>query len=127
MLFFNVMDLPLLYKGMLGGPFIKRFASMHHRLYNIVKIPGPRGVITLVGNGREAVCCIQGEARKVVAARACEKAPLSSDVHILGNSPPLFGGPASEDRRPEPQVPAAPKGNKHFGGRQRPTMDPVGQ
>lgn len=79
-LVFDVTDTPQPYNGLLGRPAIRKFASLYHGLYNIVKISGPNGVISLHGELKDAVCCLQIEAKKAAAASATVAALTPSGV-----------------------------------------------
>ena len=43
---FDVVDLLLLYNGILGCPSLAKFMAASHYAYNTLKMPGPVGVIS---------------------------------------------------------------------------------
>jgi hypothetical protein len=47
---FKVMDSPSQYHAILGRPMFSRFMAIPHYTYLVLKMPGPRGIITVKGN-----------------------------------------------------------------------------
>jgi hypothetical protein len=47
---FEVMDWPSQYHAILGGPAFAKFMAVPHYAYLALKIPGPKGVITVQGS-----------------------------------------------------------------------------
>jgi hypothetical protein len=47
---FEVMDWPSQYHAILGQPMFLRFIAVPHYTYLVLKMPGPRGIITLKGS-----------------------------------------------------------------------------
>jgi hypothetical protein len=59
------------YNCILGRPFLLRFIAVIHIAFAIIKMPGPRGVITLKADQRDALRCenahsltLEGSAKK---------------------------------------------------------------
>ena len=44
---FDVVKMPLPYNGILGRPALAKFMAASHYAYNVLKMPGPMGVITI--------------------------------------------------------------------------------
>jgi hypothetical protein len=47
---FKVMDWPSQYHAILGRPAFSRFMAVPHYTYLVLKMPGPRGIITVKGS-----------------------------------------------------------------------------
>ena len=41
----------------MGQPFLKKFMVVAHFAYSVLKVPGPRGPITIYGDRKGAVAC----------------------------------------------------------------------
>jgi hypothetical protein len=57
MLMFEVTSFDIGYNCILGRPFFLRFMTVIHTAYTIIKIPCPRGVITLKSDWHDALAC----------------------------------------------------------------------
>jgi hypothetical protein len=57
MLTFEVASFDIGYNCILRRPFLLKFMSVIHTAYATVKMPGPRGVITLKSDQRDALAC----------------------------------------------------------------------
>jgi hypothetical protein len=57
MLTFEVASFDIGYNCILGRPFLLKFMAVIHTAYATVKMPGPRGVITLKSDQRDALAC----------------------------------------------------------------------
>jgi hypothetical protein len=55
MLTFEVVRFDIGYNCILGRPFLLRFMVVIHTVYATIKMPGPRGVITLKSVQRDAL------------------------------------------------------------------------
>ena len=56
---FEVVDFQSAYHAILGRPAYARFMARPYYVYLKLKIPGPRGVITITGNRQKAEECFQ--------------------------------------------------------------------
>jgi hypothetical protein len=54
---FEVMDWPLQYHAILGHPAFAKFMAVPHYAYLMLKIPGPKGMITVQGSFEVANTC----------------------------------------------------------------------
>jgi hypothetical protein len=54
---FEVASFDIGYNCILGRPFLLKFMTVIHTAYAIIKMPGPRGIITLTSYHRDAVAC----------------------------------------------------------------------
>jgi hypothetical protein len=57
MLTFEVANFVIGYNCTLGRPFLLRFMAVVHTTYATIKMPGPRGVITLKSDQHDALAC----------------------------------------------------------------------
>jgi hypothetical protein len=56
-LWFEVVDLESLYHALLGRPALAKFMASTHAAYLKMKMPGPRGVITIIGDYKHSIVC----------------------------------------------------------------------
>jgi hypothetical protein len=54
---FEVMDWPSQYQAILGRPAFSRFMAVPHYIYLVLKMPGPRGIITVKGSFKVSDLC----------------------------------------------------------------------
>jgi hypothetical protein len=57
MLMFEVASFDIGYNCIIGRPFLLKVMTVIHTAYAIIKMPGPRGVITLKSDQRDALAC----------------------------------------------------------------------
>jgi hypothetical protein len=57
MLIFEVASFNIGYNCILGRPFLLRFMAVIHTAYTTIKMPSPKGVITLKSDQRDALVC----------------------------------------------------------------------
>jgi hypothetical protein len=57
MLTFEVASFDIGYNYILERPFLLRFMTIIHTTYATIKMPGPRGIITLKSDQRDALAC----------------------------------------------------------------------
>jgi hypothetical protein len=56
-LMFEVVDLDSPYHALLGRPALAKFMASTHVAYLKMKMPGPRGVITIIGDYKRSMAC----------------------------------------------------------------------
>lgn len=56
---FDVAHMSLEYNAILGYPALAKFMAVTHHAYNVVKMSGPKGVITVRADHEDAVRCIE--------------------------------------------------------------------
>jgi hypothetical protein len=56
-LMFEVVDLESPYHALLGRPALAKFMASTHVAYLKMKIPGPKGVITIIGDYKRSMVC----------------------------------------------------------------------
>jgi len=54
---FEVADFEMAYHAILGRPALAKFMAVPHYTYMVLKMPGPRGVITLHGDIKQSFVC----------------------------------------------------------------------
>jgi hypothetical protein len=54
---FEVVDLDSPYHALLGRPALAKFVASMHVAYLKMKIPGPKGVITIIGDYKRSMAC----------------------------------------------------------------------
>jgi hypothetical protein len=96
---FEVVDLDSPYHALLGRPALAKFMATTHVSYLKMKIPGPRGVITIIGDYRHSMACASAgsslaetliiEAEKKRLKRAVEIA----EIVVAGKSLPDMSNP----------------------------------
>src|SRR3989337_3538325 len=56
---FDVAHLGLPYNAILGYPALAKFMAVTHHAYNILKMPGCSGIITVACDEKDAVCSLE--------------------------------------------------------------------
>jgi hypothetical protein len=69
---FDVVKMPLPYNGILGRPALAKFMAASHYAYNVIKMPGPMGVLTIKSNHKDAIICTDKLYREAAAAATIE-------------------------------------------------------
>ena len=54
---FDVADFEIAYNMIMGYPMLEKFMAVVHYAYQTLKIPGPKGIITIKGDQRAAIKC----------------------------------------------------------------------
>jgi hypothetical protein len=108
MLTFEVASFDIGYNCILGRPFLLKFMAVIHTAYATIKMPGPKGIIILKSNQREALAC--ENATLIHAGRFSEKEALELAVKVAkahGGSTPIrtgvFKPPATSTHQPSPE------------------------
>jgi hypothetical protein len=101
MLTFKVASFDIGYNCILGRPFLLKFMAVIHIAYATIKMPGPKGIITLKSDERGALVC--GNAALTYAGRFDEREAQqlatkvakthggSTSVKIVAPTPPIGG------------------------------------
>jgi hypothetical protein len=97
MLTFEVASFDIGYNCILGRPFLLKFMAVIHTAYATIKMPGPKGVITLMSDHRDAVAC--ENAALTHAGKFGNKEAQDLSVKMVkipqGNTPSRIATPAS--------------------------------
>jgi hypothetical protein len=117
---FEVMDWPSQYHAILGRPAFSRFMAVPHYTYLVLKMPGPRGIITVKGSFEVSDLCDR-EFHKMVQnfgmiANYAEKAKNMTTEGIK-----LLEGRIAEPKMKKPRV-GEPGEDKDTGEEEQTTM-----
>jgi hypothetical protein len=97
MLTFEVASFDIGYNCFLGRPFLLKFMAVIHTAYAIIKIPGPKGIITLTSDHRDVIACENvalNQAGKFGNKEAQDLAVKMAKI-LQGNTPSRIATPAS--------------------------------
>jgi hypothetical protein len=106
---FKVMDWPSQYHAILGRPAFSRFMAVPHYTYLVLKMPGPKGIITVKGSFEVSDLCDR-EFHKMaqnfgMTANYAEKAKSTTTEGVK-----LLEGRVSEPKTKKPRVGASGEG-----------------
>jgi hypothetical protein len=73
LIWFEVVDLNSSYHVLLGHPALAKFMAVPHYAYLKMKLPGPRGVITVIGCYKKSIECTKASSKLVEALVIAEK------------------------------------------------------
>ena len=101
---FDVAHIRLPYNTILGYPALAKFMAVNHHGYNVLKMPGSGGVITVPCEEKDAVCSLEQAFQAASledsdrgSRRLCETAPKKKKTS---------SGPAPQEAGPSGPVPA---------------------
>lgn len=80
---FDITHIGLPYNAILGYPALAKFMEVTHPAYNLMKMPGSSGVLTVAGDTKEALESLKLTFRAATAARSAEESALEA----LGDAP----------------------------------------
>ena len=66
---FDITHIGLPYKAILGYPALAQFMAATHPAYNLMKMPGSKGVLTIAGDTKEALMVLKLALKAAAAAR----------------------------------------------------------
>jgi hypothetical protein len=98
-LMFEVVDLDSPYHALLGRPALAKFMASTHVAYLKMKIPGPKGLITIIGDYKRSMACASaGSSLAETMIIAEEKKKLKraveiAEVVVAGKSMPGMENP----------------------------------
>ena len=70
---FDVADIAMPYNGILGRPALAKFMAITHHAYNLVKMPGSAGTLTVHGDIKDAVRSIEHAYKEAAASQPVDK------------------------------------------------------
>jgi hypothetical protein len=94
---FEVDSFDIGYNCILGRPFLLKFMAVIHKAYATIKMPGPKGVITITSDDRDAVACENAaltHARKFGKKEAQDLVVKMAKIQ-QGNTPSRIATPGS--------------------------------
>jgi hypothetical protein len=95
-IWFEVVDLNSPYHALLGRPALAKFMVVPHYAYLKMKLPGPRGVITITGCYKKSMECAKASSKLAEAlVVAEEKCQLFQRVALAQPGRPALSQPAS--------------------------------
>ena len=71
---FNIARIGLPYNAILGYPALFQFMAATHPAYNLMKMPGSKGVLTMAGDTKDSVAALKLAFRAMAAACPTDKA-----------------------------------------------------
>jgi hypothetical protein len=94
---FEVASFDIGYNCILGRPFLLKFMAVIHTAYTTIKMPGPKGVITITSDHRDVVACENASlthAKKIGNKEAQDLAVKMAKIQ-QGNTPSRKATPGS--------------------------------
>jgi hypothetical protein len=99
-LLFEVVDLDSPYHALLGRPALAKFMASTHVVYLKMKMPGPRGVITIIGDYKCSMACATAGSNlaetRIIAEekKRLKRAVEIAETVVVGNSLPGMTNPS---------------------------------
>jgi hypothetical protein len=72
-IWFELVDISSPYHVLLGRPALAKFMAIPHYAYPMMKLPGPRGVITVSGSFKKSLACAKESSQRVEALVIAEE------------------------------------------------------
>jgi hypothetical protein len=72
-IWFEVVDLNIPYHALLGRPALAKFMAVPHYAYLKMKLPGPRGLITVTGCYKKSIECARASSKLAEALVIAEE------------------------------------------------------
>jgi len=96
-IWFEVVDISSPYHALLGRPALAKFMAVPHYAYLKMKLPGPRGVITVTGNFKKSLACAKESSQLAEAlVIAEEKRQLLHRVELAQQDVPVRQSPVEQ-------------------------------
>jgi hypothetical protein len=93
-IWFEVVDISSPYHALLGCPALAKFMAVPHYAYLKMKLPGPRGVITVLGSFKKSLACAKESSQLAEAlVIAEEKRQLLHRVELTQQDVPVHQSP----------------------------------
>ena len=93
----------------MGRQAFAKFMAVPHYAYNKLKIPGPKGIITICGDAEKAVECEKKsaeEAKAILAVKAAKELAKMA-LEVDPNDSTILKRPTTETDSPSPSFKAA--------------------
>jgi hypothetical protein len=96
-IWFEMVDISSPYHALLGRPALAKFMAVPHYAYLKMKLPGPRGVITVLGSFKKSLACAKESSQLVEAlVVAEEKRQLLHRVELTQQDVPVRQSPVEQ-------------------------------
>jgi hypothetical protein len=95
-IWFELVDLASPYHALLGRPAMAKFMAVPHYAYLKMKLPGPKGLITVVGDYRKSIECAQAGAKLAESLVIAEERRQLDRIVALANEMPAVPASAKE-------------------------------
>jgi hypothetical protein len=96
-IWFEVVDISSPYHALLGRPALAKFMAVPHYAYLKMKLPGPRGVITVSGSFKKSLACAKESSQLAEAlVVAEEKRQLLHRVELAQQDVPVRQSPVEQ-------------------------------
>ncbi|XP_073357992.1 uncharacterized protein [Aegilops tauschii subsp. strangulata] len=93
-MWFEVVDLESPYHALLGQPALANFMAVPHYAYLKMKMPGPKGIITIADDYQKSLACVAASSRLTESlVIAEEKRLLDRMVAMAGEKPDMPSDP----------------------------------
>src|SRR5215216_4383690 len=94
-IWFEVVDLESPYHALLGRPTLAKFMAVPHYAYLRMKMPGPKGIITITGDYKKSAACAAASSRLAESLVIAEEKRLLNRVVAMASKQP--------DQSPDPK------------------------
>jgi hypothetical protein len=96
-IWFEMVDISSPYHTLLGRPALAKFMAVPHYAYLKMKLPGPRGMITVSGCFKKSLVCIKASSQLAEAlVIAVEKRQLLHHVELTQQDVPVRQSPVEQ-------------------------------
>jgi hypothetical protein len=95
-IWFEVVDLSSAYHTLLGRPALTKFMAVPHYAYLKMKLPGPKGLITIVVDYQKSLECAQAGARLAESLVTVEEQRQLDQIVALANETPAVPASAKD-------------------------------
>jgi hypothetical protein len=110
-IWFEVVDLNIPYHVLLGHPALAKFMAVSHYVYLKMKLPGPRGVITITGCYKKSMECMKASSKLAKALviteekrQLLQRVALTQPGRSAPSQPASNLKPANDSKKILPEV-----------------------
>jgi hypothetical protein len=98
---FDVAHINFPYNAILGYPALAKFMAATHPAYNLMKLPGSSGILTVAGNTKDALLALKQAVKSMAATQPSKEGAPEATGAAPAKKKQLF----SQDRAETKQVP----------------------
>jgi hypothetical protein len=95
---FDIAHISLPYNAILGYPALAKFMAAAHHAYNLIKLPGPNGTITIHGDGKAAVTTLEHTYKEAAAVYPADEDDREPPVEP-SRKKPQFSSPRTASKK----------------------------